>query len=379
MRIKIDETRKEKIITYSLIGIIVVITYLVLNNFNLITDFFDKFFKVLKPFIIGAVLAMILNPLMKFFENLLPSKLNTKPKRIIAAFLSVLVLIFAIVAFLQTLIPQLFISVSSLLMSLNEILLASDGNYIQLLVEHLKISPEQSANVVTGINNSLDSITKTVSNLAPQLLSYSISIIISIFNVIMGVIIAIYILIDKEKFKVQIRKIFHSILNDSKERELEDIYHLIIRMFNGFLIGKTIDSVLIGILCFVVLSIFGIHYALLIGFIVGVTNIIPNFGPLFGAIPGFLILLIIDPIESFYFLIIILIIQQFDGNILSPYILGDSMGLPSFWILFAIILGGGFFGVFGMILAVPTFAVFYSFFQKFIEKRLAKKQVDIQL
>jgi predicted PurR-regulated permease PerM len=379
MKIKIDESRKEKIITYSLIGIIVVITYLILNNFNIITDFVDKFFNVLKPFIIGSVLAMILNPLMKFFENLFPNSMNFKLKRVLSTLVSVLILVLAVVAFLQTLIPQLFSSVSSLLFSLNEILIESDGDYAKTLVEHLNVSPEQSANIVNSINQGLDYLIKTVSNLAPQVLSYSISIVISIFHIIMGVIIAIYILIDKEKFKVQIRKVFHSIFNQSEERELEDIYHLIVRMFNGFLIGKTIDSVIIGIITFIVLSVFGIHYAFLISFIVGVTNIIPNFGPLFGAIPGFLILLILDPIESFYFLIIILAIQQLDGNIIGPYILGDSMGLPSFWILFAIILGGGFFGIFGMVLAVPTFAVLYSFFQKFIDRRLAKKQIDIQL
>ena len=379
MKIKIDESRKEKIITYSSIGVVVVITYLVFNNFVMITDFIDKLIRVLRPFIIGAVLAMVLNPIMKFLENLLPARMPMKPKRIISSLLAVLILIMAISAFLQTLIPHLISSVSSLLISLSDIFQSSDGNYAEILIERLNIAPEQADSIVTSINQWLENLLVLISGLAPQLLEYSISVVVGIFNTIMGIIIAVYILIDKEKFKVQVRKFFHAILSNDDERELEDIYHLIVRMFNSFLIGKTIDSILIGLICFIVLSIFGIHYALLIAFIVGVTNIIPNFGPFFGAVPGFLILLLVDPIESVYFLIIILIIQQFDGNILTPYILGDSMGLPSFWILFSIIIGGGFFGIYGMILAVPTFAVIYSFTEKFIEKRLARKRIDIQV
>ena len=178
---------------------------------------------------------------------------------------------------------------------------------------------------------------------------------------------------SKEKFAAQTKKILYALFSkqhtDRILRNTRRTHHI----FGGFVTGKLLDSLIIGIITFVVLFIVRMPYAVLISVIIGVTNVIPFFGPIIGAIPCALILLFEDPLKALLFIIIIIIIQQFDGNLLGPKILGDSTGLPAFWVIFAILLGGGLFGFLGMLLGVPTFAVVYSLLKTLIEERKKKK------
>ena len=376
MKIKIDKLTKQNIFVYSITGIIIVLSYLIFKNFNIITDFINRILSILKPFIIGGILALLLNPAVKYFEDLLPNKFSFKLKRRLAVTFAMLLTLALFLSFLQVLIPQLITSFTNLTANLSDYLADTDS-LSTLLITKLHFTPEFTTSLIDGATKVLNSVGTLFTDAVPTILNYSLSVIVNIFSLIIGIIICAYILLDREGYKILIKKTFNAIFNSKQVEFSLTTYHLIIRMFNGFIVGKLIDSLLIGILTFIVLNIFGIHYALLISFIIGVTNIIPNFGPFFGAIPSGIILLLIDPIECLYFAIIILIIQQFDGNILGPYILGDSMGLPGFWILFAIILGGGLFGVLGMLLAVPAFAVIFIFVNNLIDERLAKKQIDI--
>ena len=196
-------------------------------------------------------------------------------------------------------------------------------------------------------------------------------------NLVLGIIISVYFLVGKERFFAQIKKFLYALLPKDLVGRLIDITHTSNRIFSGFISGKILDSLIIGILCFVGMSIFRMPMAMLVSVIVGVTNIIPYFGPFIGAIPSALIVFLVDPIKALWFVVFVVCLQQFDGNILGPRILGDSIGMPAFWVVFSILLFGGYLGVLGMFIGVPTFAVIYSIFKLWTEGRLSRKNLPV--
>ena len=198
-----------------------------------------------------------------------------------------------------------------------------------------------------------------------------------LYNLIIGYIISIYILFDKEKFKGQIKKVLYTFFDNERINIILENARYTDRVFGGFFAGKLIDSLIIGILCFIGMIVFDMPYALIISVIVGVTNIIPYFGPFIGAIPSAFLILLVDPGKCVGFLIFIFILQQFDGNILGPKILGSKTGLSSFWVLCSLLLFGGLFGMVGMILGVPIFSIFYSFINGLIKRRLEDKKLPV--
>ena len=201
------------------------------------------------------------------------------------------------------------------------------------------------------------------------------SVVETLFDIAVGVIVSVYVLNSKEKFTGQCKKITYALLSRERANLMLQITRKSHKIFGGFVIGKIIDSIIIGILCFIGLSILDMPYTLLVSVIVGVTNVVPFFGPYIGAIPSAILILLSEPIKGIYFVIFILVLQQFDGNILGPKILGDSTGLSAFWVVFSILLGGGLFGFVGMIMGVPTFAVFYYLVSMFIEQKLERKKL----
>ena len=224
------------------------------------------------------------------------------------------------------------------------------------------------------INNKQPGIEDFVSNVTKGALNF----LIGIKDFILGLIVSVYLLLSKENLLAQIKKMTLAIFPKRTCQRIFNVYHKSNKMFIGFISGKIIDSIIIGILCFIIMRIIGINYSVLISLIIGVTNIIPFFGPFIGAIPSAMLVFFDDPRDVIPFLIFILILQQFDGNILGPRILGDSTGLPAFWVLFAIFLGGGLFGFTGMLLGVPTFALIYALFRDFIENNLKNKRLPTE-
>ena len=196
-----------------------------------------------------------------------------------------------------------------------------------------------------------------------------------IFNALIGIIVSIYILYSKEMFGKQGKKITYAVLNARHANIVLHVMQKANEIFGGFLIGKIIDSAIIGLLCFFGLTLLNMPYTLLVSVIVGVTNVIPFFGPYIGAIPSAVLILLADPIKGVYFLVFILVLQQLDGNFIGPKILGSSTGLSSFWVIFAILLGGGMFGFIGMLLGVPSFAVIYYIVQMVVNGKLHKKNL----
>jgi predicted PurR-regulated permease PerM len=199
-----------------------------------------------------------------------------------------------------------------------------------------------------------------------------------LLNIIIGFIVSVYVLFDKEKFCAQSKKVIYALANPKVANEIVLVARKSHEIFIGFIVGKIIDSVIIGLLTYVLMSMVGLPYALLVSVIVGVTNVIPFFGPFIGAIPSAILLFLDNPINGLYFLILVVIIQQIDGNIIGPKILGNSTGLSSFWVIVAILVSGGLFGVVGMLLGVPVFAVLFYLFTRLISYILRKKEFPVE-
>lgn len=217
---------------------------------------------------------------------------------------------------------------------------------------------------------SIDSILGNISNGV-------ITFFKAIYNIVLGYIVAIYLLLGKEKFIAQGKKLLYTIFKPDKAYIILDNLRYTDKIFGGFLLGKIIDSLIIGIICFAFMLLFDMPYALLLSVIVGITNIIPYFGPIIGAVPCAFLVLLVSPSKCLTFIIFIVILQQFDGNVLGPKILGNKTGLQSFWVLFSIIVFGGLFGFLGMLFGVPLFAIIYSFFNGVCSRRLASCELPL--
>lgn len=275
-----------------------------------------------------------------------------------AIVLTLLFVVLIIYAFSSVVLPQLFKSIQSIVFQfpvyvnnltawLQKVL--ADNPEVESYINDLinTYTPELRSWMNDTLLPQMNAVLKVVSN-------YAFNVLKALWNMIIGLIISVYIMGSKEKFIGQAKKAIYSAMDIKRANSFIEDIRFVHRTFGGFISGKLLDSLLIGILCFAGTSIMGTPYPVLISVIIGVTNIVPFFGPYLGAIPSALLILMIDPIQCLYFLIFILVLQQFDGNILGPKILGDSTGLSSFWVIFSITIFGGFMGVPGMVIGVPT-------------------------
>lgn len=342
-------------------------------------------FGVLQPFFIGAVLGYLFNPLMRridvrLCELILPkTKHNKKVKHTIRTVSS----IFTVLFFLTMLGLIIYMIVPALIESIVNLVNTMSAN-----VEHfidwynkLEFPGKGTGEWEAYLLKATEYLEKWFNDsIMPQMNGYvesitigAINVVVVLKNVIIGLIVSVYVLMEKERFEGQAKKIIFAALPIKKANSVIQIVHKIDQIFGGFIIGKMIDSVIIGIICFIGCSILRMPYTLLVSVIVGVTNVIPFFGPLIGAVPCVIIVTITDPLHGLYLLIFILILQQVDGNIIGPKILGDSTGLSSFWVIFAIIVGSGLFGFKGMLFGVPVFAVIYYLIQQLIAYSLKRR------
>ncbi|MGN8818527.1 AI-2E family transporter [Oribacterium sp. HCP28S3_H8] len=364
----------------------VVAVIFVFVNFAKISGAVGTLLKILSPIIYGAVLAYLFSPIYNRLLDALKPKLKKYLPRGaaarnvakgIATFLSVLLLIILTVGLVAMIIPQIYTSVMDLAVTLPSNMAALYANAMRALEDY----PEIREGVRQMYDMAYDFITGfTQDTLLPNMQKIVASLSIGIFsmlnwfkNIFIGLIVMIYLLNIKEDFLGAARRMIYAVLPKRGAGMLIQEFEYINKVFGGFIIGKIIDSIIIGFICFFALSVLHMPYAMLVSVIVGVTNVIPFFGPFIGAIPSFILILLASPIQSIYFLIFILILQQFDGNILGPKILGNSTGLSSFWVLFSILLFGGLFGFVGMIIAVPTWAVILNLVERLINLLLYRK------
>lgn len=363
---------------YSIIVAVGILLYFALYRFQQLASFFSSFFSLLMPFILGFAIAFILNGPMMFFEAKLFGKLrcSKQVKRNLSALLS-LVLFIAIVCFLLALlIPQLVESITSLVKSFPGYAADFQVFAIDFMKEH-DINVEIINKFISDYN-IVGKLTEFVTSALPQMAKLTYQLGSTLLNVLLGIISGLYMMMDKERLLRYFKKLNYAVFPKNVAEYTHRLMLSSSQIFNNFIIGKAIDSLIIGILCYVGSVLLGFPYAILLSVVVGVTNMIPVFGPFIGAIPGVVLLFIIHPITAVYYALFILVLQQFDGNILGPLILGDKLGLPSIGILFSVVIGGGLFNVVGMFIGVPCFAVIYMAVREWTHYRLEKRQVDLE-
>lgn len=359
-----------------------IVVYALISKVSVVWYFIAKVFKILSPIFIGLLFAYLLNPLVRYFENhasewfctqlFNDNKEHKKFKRVFAIFLTVFAVCLFVILLIIFVIPNLLDSLELMVTNVPTYI----NNIYNWLKGVLKNSPELAANIDV-INQNVTEYVKNIMIPSMDTIASSVAtgisgVINGIVNVFIGLVVSVYLLYDKESFLNGTDRLFRVILPKKVYDTTMTTLEYADKIFGGFMMAKIIDSLIIGIITFFILTIFGIPYSLLIAVIIGVTNIIPYFGPIIGAVPCALLLFMISPSKCVTFIILIFIIQQFDGNILGPRLIGNKTGIKSFWVLFAILLFGGLFGFVGMIFGVPAFALIYSLIQSSINKNLEK-------
>lgn len=383
MKNRFTKEMKDKIIVGMIIASFSLFLYYVLMNLETVSAFFDNVTNVMFPFIFGFALAFLLNPIMLFFEEKVFKNWNCKAKlkRLISMFIALFIAIVVVGFLVMMIVPAIIESVSDLL-SHSEEYIASFTGYVVKLFETFNLDSSMVDTWITQFvgegNAMLEKFGTFFSELIPKLISTSYGVIRTLLNILFGICAAMYLLMDKELFLGMANKANYAIFPQHVARYFKSLGTVIRDVFYDFIVGKAIDSAIIGVLCYIGLLMLDIEYPILFSVIVGFTNMIPVFGPFIGAVPGGIILLIINPMHSLVFCLFILALQQFDGNILGPMVLGDKLGLPSFFILLSVTLGGAFFGIPGMFIGVPTFAVLYYGISGYMEMRLSEKHIDMK-
>ena len=368
----------ERSISNLIVVLIGILFFLGLSHFDLIWSAVSKVVGVFTPFIAGFIIAFLLNAPMMFFERKLFHKMRFKRG---LSVLTVYVIAFAVlVILLYAIIPSVVDSVMELINNFKTYL-ENMNDFLQFAVDQLNLEGmEEVDDLVAMFLGSYEDIMEWFSNqvnqIMPQLVNIGVAVGNGFVTAITAIISSIYMLLAKDKLKPQTKKLLYAIVPKRHSDRVLDVLRYAHKTFVGFINGKLIDSAIIGVLCFILCMILHIPFAVLVSVVVGVTNIIPFFGPFIGAIPCLMMLVIVDPLSALKFLILIIALQQFDGNILGPKILGDSTGLSALWVLVAIVVGGGLFGFIGMLLGVPTFAVIYAIVREWTNSRLREKGLD---
>lgn len=366
------------------------ISYYIMFHLDSFKGIISKLIIILMPVIDGMIIAYLLTPLLNYFErkiikpfcSILPIKLKPKQQRICSIFFTMMVVFMGFYVFFAMVIPQ----ISSSLMTIIE-QFPTYVNTLTVWVSQLLNDNPDFASFITNMINEysvdLNNLfnTRIIPEINNVIMTVSISVVSllkELWNLIIGIIISFYLLGSKEKFSAQAKKIVYAFFSLEAANRFISNARFANKTFGGFFVGKIIDSIIIGILCFICTSIMGTPFCVLISVIVGVTNVIPFFGPFLGAIPSILLILFVDPLQALYFLIFVFILQQVDGNIIGPKILGSSTGLSSFWVIFSITLFGGLLGIFGMIIGVPIFAIIFAFIKSLVESKLNLKELPAE-
>lgn len=338
--------------------------------------------EILKPFLYGVVFAYLLAPLCNKIEEKLFQffpKAKAKARRFIcfiAIVISLCVAIAVIWLIIMMIIPQVWDSVMKIIQLVPQKLIVVN-NWIEHMLENQpelqayfeEFSSQAESNIDSLLNvDTIQKVQSIINSLSVQLFG----VLGVVKNIFLGLLISAYLLGSRKLFGAQAGLILHGVFSDKWAKIIEEEIRYTDKMFNGFLVGKIIDSAIIGLLCFAGTSIMGFEAPAFISVIIGITNIIPFFGPFIGAIPCGLLLLLENPMHCLYFIIFIFVLQQLDGNVIGPKILGNTTGVSSFWVLFAILLFGGMWGVVGMVIGVPLFAVIYDIIRKLVYRGLRK-------
>ena len=362
----------KRTLAYLIVVCFGVLLYFALSNFDSILAFLSRFASILSPFIYGAILAFLLDMPMRFFEKGVFG--NFKKRRtlsILTTYTCALVLIFLL---FWIVVPQIIDSTRSLLGNVN-VYLDNLNGFMDYFGRQFNLGPESVDQFRVSYEDILNQLLTMARGLLPDIINISMKIGSGIVSILTALIASVYMLSSKDKLFRQCRRMLYAFAPKPAADEVVRIINLTVDVFTNFISGKILDSAIIGVICFIGMSLMnavGIEmpFIPLISVIVAITNVIPFFGPFIGAVPSAMIILIVNPISAFWFVVFIIVLQQFDGNILGPRILGDSTGLPPLWVLAAIIVGGGLFGFPGMIAGVPAIAVLYTLTHELVNSKL---------
>lgn len=379
---KIDWNKKYNTIAiYSLVVVFVSVLFVYFTfNFSDIRIIYRKILSILKPFLIAGFIAYILNFLMEIFENLL-FKLkyfqNDKKKkiaRLISIFVTYSIFIMLIVILVNNIIPHIYYSIYDIIVNL-PYYTEKITEFLTNLFNKFELRPDLEVELMKRLDLQFQYITNNLSNILPYLGKFASTFVDILMNSILGIIISIYMLYDKERFILMLKKMLYAIFPESFANYSYRAGKILNKSMRSYIGAKSISALIVGIAFYLVLLALGIKYSVLIAILLGITNLIPWFGCWIGLIPVFPIILLQSSSKALWFFLIFNVITQIDGNYLSPKLQGNKLGISPFWIMFAIIVFGSLFGIIGFFIGVPVFYVIYVLFGEFINKRIKKKNI----
>ena len=370
-----------KIKSYFLLATYVVVLAYILLNIQNMYSVFAYVFSLLSPILIGIALAFMLNIPMSFFENKVLKSLASSKKPFIKNLkrpLAILITLFMVFGIILTLfffvVPQLSHSISTLIN-----ILPSSITSIEKSLSSSLHSTDLFNKIWPIFSNiwkeTLSAITSVTGSILANVVNLTIGITTTIVNFFMAFILSIYMLASKEKLLHQCKKLIYAFIPLKHANRMLEVIHISDKMFSAFITGQFIEAIIIGLMCFVGMTIFSMPYAILISIIISVTALIPIFGAFIGIIPGIFILLTVSPATAFWFIILIIVIQQIEGNIIYPKVVGGSLGIGGIWIMISMVIGADLFGILGMIIGIPLFGIFYTLLSRVVNSRLKNKDL----
>ena len=375
-----------KVRDLTLKNILIILSYtalLVLGviYFESIFQYLGELLNIIQPFIIGFILAFIFNIPMKFFEKKLAIQ-NKKKRRVVSAILSVLLILLVLLLVVMVVVPQVIENVRTLIDNLPSIF-AQAEKWLNYVFEEIRLSPDLLDKINEFQTRFAQTFISTLTAWAPNIASGVSHITTSVINIFMGFVMAIYMIFSKDKLIRQVKKFAHALFNDQHYQYISEVVKLTGTTFENFLAGQLTESIIIGVLCYIGCMILDIPYASIAAIVIGFTNIIPYFGPIIGAVISSALILFVSPVKALIFLVFSTLLQQFESNLIYPHVVGNSVGLSALWVLFAVSVGGGLFGIPGMVFGLPTFSVIYELLRRWtnyrleVKRNLAKKQEEI--
>ncbi|MBE6838809.1 MAG: AI-2E family transporter [Ruminococcus sp.] len=374
-----QEQNIKRIFKYALLFVLcVVLIIFAVWRYELIFDILGKVVKVIRPIIIGGAIAFILNAFVnKFIRIFKKSKLSPKHQRIISIIAVYLIFIGLIVAIVWFVFPQLGESLSFFVSSFETYY----NNFVVMAenwAKNIDLSMISLTDVFSALSGKLSEFGENLPQLLEKTFNFTSNLVGGVTDIFIGLIFSLYIIFGKDTFKRQISLGAKAFLSEDGYKNAVEIYRLSSTTFASFISGQLTEALILGVLCFIGMCIFGFEYALLISVIIGITNLIPIFGPIIGTIPCAFILLLVNPIHALWFVVFIVVLQQIESQLIYPHVVGTSVGLKPFWTLFAILIGGGLFGVIGMLIAVPTMSIIYTLVGGYVTLKLRDKGIPVE-
>lgn len=366
-----------------LLGTYLIALYFILLNIKSVLSTFGSIIGILKPFIIAFCMAFILNLPMTFFENKVFNLLDNqksgyarklkRPLSILATFITVIGLVIALALFV---IPELISSISTLLNAVPDYV-RSFEKLINQYISSTEILQNAYDTLMTTWKELLTIVGGLLTTSLTSILTTTISITSGVVNFVLSIVLTIYMLASKETLLYHSKKILYAFVFKPLADKIIRVIRLSNTTFSKFITGQCIEAVILGILCFIGMNIFSMPYSLLVSVLIGVTALIPVFGAFIGTIPSVFLILLINPMQALWFIVFILCLQQFEGNVIYPKVVGNSVGLPAIWVMLAMLVGGSTLGLIGMLIGIPVFSVAYQLIREYTNKRLDSKQINL--